>query len=340
MTKTIFHPGKSVTTTWLNGSQYLGPSNPGVVFVPNPVNDWEYPLLKGTSVDLLDFSQYFVARSGDQSIDDVKTFTSIPTFPTSTQSTGLQGVNVTRLITELTTLTTAFNNSLAGYVTLGTNQTISGTKTFSALEVPLVPIGPTSPVSLQHFDDNAVKNTGNQTINGTKSFADIQVPANPTGLTAPVSLQYFQDNAVINTGTQTVNGAKTFANLLLPDPTAPTQAVNKQTLDAALAALIPVTKTNNNINFGNLQIVWGQTQIFGSWGAVGPLGTGVSNISAYAPGAAPFVQILSYSAVVDRLVPLQMLVSLTTVEFWADDLASAPQPNDGTIAWIIIGLTA
>lgn len=215
--KTIFYSGKAVTVSYLNSAQYLGPSNPGVVFVPNPINDWEYPLLKSTSLDLPNLGAYFVTTTANQSIDGTKAFTSIPEFPASTLTAGLQGVNVTRLVTDLTALNTALSSQIAAnnvalnagisaiaadlntnYVSLATTQAITGAKTFTAIKIPATPIGPLEPISLGYFDSNTVKLTGNQTITGTKTFVDIQVP-NPNAAGDAVNLGTMQTaNAAIN----------------------------------------------------------------------------------------------------------------------------------------------
>lgn len=235
MSKTIFHPGRAVSSTWLNNSQYLGPSNKGVAFVANPVNDWEYPLLDATSLDLPNFAQYFVSMSGDQDINGVKTFNSIPKFPTSTLLTGQQAVNVDRLnldlATQNTSLTTQINNlstttvaSLAAltsnlntnFVNLAGNQTITGTKTFSNIIVPATPTVANNPISFQYYTNNTVLTAGNQTILGNKNFADITVPLLPTVPKSPVSSQYFTDNAVVDTGDQTIAGIKTFLDPRVP----------------------------------------------------------------------------------------------------------------------------
>jgi hypothetical protein len=208
MSKTIYWSGKAVSTNWLNSSQYLGPSNPGVAFVANPIGDWEYPLLKGASLDLTDFANYFVARSGNQQIAGVKSFTSIPEFPTSVLATGNQGVNVSRLSTDLSTLSVGLSAQIASnnatnvaaiaalstdlntnFVTLATTQAITGTKNFTNISVPATPSIGTSPISLTYFDTKAVQVTGNQAIAGTKTFADIKVP-NPSSSGDAVNLAY------------------------------------------------------------------------------------------------------------------------------------------------------
>lgn len=235
MSRTIFHPGKALTTSWLNSSQYIGPSNPGVVFVSNPTEDWQYPLLKTTSLDLPNFSQYFVATTGNQSIDGIKSFTSIPTFPTSTAITGNDGVNITRLTTDLETTrasivdeisTIASDNTAAisvlstnlntNFVTLAGGQTITGAKTFDNILVPNTPVVGSSPISLQHYTANTVLTNGDQSIQGTKYFENLTIPLTPALPENPVSLQFFNDTAVLDTGNQTIAGIKTFLDPRVP----------------------------------------------------------------------------------------------------------------------------
>jgi hypothetical protein len=351
MTKTIFAPGRAVSTTWLNGSQYLGPANPGVVFVANPVNDWEYPLLKGTSIDLPDFAQYFVARSGAQSIDDVKTFTSIPVFPTSIQTTGLQGVNVTRLNTDLNslsgTLTAAFTaqnaintaaisalttNLNTNFVTLATTQSITGAKNFTDLQTS-APTLPANPVTLQYFNDFGVRNSGDQTVNGIKTFTSLKIPNIPTVAADPVNLFYFNDNAVTLSSNQTINGTKTFSDIQVPTPNSTNDAVPLAFLQAAIAS----TATVNCLKFGNFQIIFGITPITGVWSAGGPLTTGSSNYITYAPSMSAFTSITAYGATCNRLVAVQMEPSLTNLNFFADAVGPVAQPDDGLIGWFVSG---
>lgn len=149
MAKRIYFSGRSVTVDWLNASQYLGPSNPGVVFVSNPVNDFEYPLLKASSFDLTNIQNYFVATTTSQTVDGEKTFLVPPKVPNTTATTGTQAVNIDRLNTDLTNLNTLLsttfnagltaltNNLVTNYATLGTTQSITGKKTFT--QAPIVP---------------------------------------------------------------------------------------------------------------------------------------------------------------------------------------------------------
>lgn len=313
--KTIFYSGKAVTVSYLNSAQYLGPSNPGVVFVPNPINDWEYPLLKSTSLDLPDLGAYFVTTTANQVIDGTKAFTSIPEFPASTLTAGLQGVNVTRLATDLTTLNTALSSQIqvnnaalnagisaiaadlnTNYVSLATTQTITGAKTFTDIKIAAAPTGPLTPISLGYFDSNAVQLLGNQTIGGTKTFVDIQVPA----------------------------------------PNAANDAVNLAFLQAALTNNPQVSA--NCLKIGNIQIIFGKTTVAGSWTSGGFLTTGNISYTTFAPNASNFTSITGYSAVVDRAVIVQIIPDLTDVKFFADLPAGIqPQPNDGVIGFIIFG---
>lgn len=183
MTKTIYHPGKALTSKWLNSSQHLGPSNPGVVFTANPVNDWEYPLLKATSLDLVNFNQYFVSATTDQTIGGLKTFTSIPTIPTATTTSGTQAVNIDYI------------NS-AGFVRLTTDQTVSGAKTFIDLRnTTTQSFVPDSVVNIAYFNEFAVTTNNPQTILGTKTFNQTPIITAPTIPTHATNKQYV-DNAI------------------------------------------------------------------------------------------------------------------------------------------------
>lgn len=165
MSKTIFHPGKALTSKWLNASQYLGPSNPGIVFKANPINDFEYPLLKATALDLVNFNQYFVSATTNQPVSGVKAFTAIPTIPTATATSGLQAVNIDYLNT-------------AGFVKLTANQTVSGTKTFTDLRnLQTQSYVQDSVVNIAYFNEYAVTTINNQTVAGVKTFSEpLQIP--------------------------------------------------------------------------------------------------------------------------------------------------------------------
>lgn len=307
MTKTIFHPGRAVTTSWLNASQYLGPSNPGVVFVSNPINDWEYPLIQTASLDLPDLQNYFVTRSANQLIDGVKTFSSIPEFPESTQASGAQGVNVNRLNTSLGALATALNSSITtlstdlntNFVTLATNQTLTGTKNFTSLTVPVTPAGPTAPIAKQYYEDNTVLLTGAQTIMGTKTFADIQVPS----------------------------------------PNSNADAVNLGYLLGALATA-PVISTNC-IKFGNIQMVYGILTVTSDWNAGGVVQLLDNYYSVISPDMSPFTNISAFNVCSDRLLVYKVTPTLTFINIEADVAnPSIPQPNGANVSYWVIGYTA
>jgi hypothetical protein len=178
MSKTIFHPGKALTSKWLNSSQYLGPSNPGVVFKANPVNDWEYPLLKATALDLVNFNQYFVSATTNQTLGGLKNFTTIPTFPTATATSGTQAVNIDYI-----------NN--AGFVRLTTDQTVSGVKTFTDLRnVTTGSLVPDSVVNVNYFNQYAVDRINHQTVMGKKTFTEVPIVPAPTAPNEVANKQY------------------------------------------------------------------------------------------------------------------------------------------------------
>jgi hypothetical protein len=110
----------------LNGSQYLGPSNPGVVFKANPLNDWEYPQLRADSLDLNNLAGFFVTATTNQVITGTKTFTSIPIIPTASNvGTNLQqATNREYVSTEIGIATSAINAAING------DQIVTGNKNF------------------------------------------------------------------------------------------------------------------------------------------------------------------------------------------------------------------
>lgn len=235
MSKTFFAPGKPLTSTWLNGSQYFGSISPGITFTSNPINDWQYPLLLSTSIDVADFSNTFVARSGNTIIDGIKTFTSIPVSPTPSLATlsGTQVVNIDYF-------QGALSNRLASesYVTTGTTQTISGQKTFADIRVPSIPFFPDQPISKSYADTSYIDTTTTQNITGQKTFASIKVPLTPSSTNDPVSLQYFNNSAVKTTGNQVISGTKTFDDPRVPlTATTTNSAVSKSHLEGYAVSL-------------------------------------------------------------------------------------------------------
>lgn len=334
MTKTIFHPGKALTSQWLNSSQYLGPSNPGVVFVPNPVNDWEYPLLTGASFDLSNLQQYFVTRTANQVIDGVKTFTSILEFPASVQTSGNQGVNVTRLTADLAALNTAISDQIVTTNTALTaqlatfNTTLAGqiVATNTALTAQITTVS-------NNLATNYVTLATNQTVTGLKIFDNIEVPSSPAGLNSPISNSHFLSKAVILTTNQTIAGTKTFSSSpKVPNPTSGLDAVNIQTLLSQIGALTSVnTNSSSYITIGNLKILFGQTAITGTWAAGGQL-TATQSIAG-----ANLSSIIAAYGSIDRLVFLSTSANLTDINFVGDGASGLPTPNNGTISWLVIG---
>lgn len=173
MLKSLFFPGKVLSSDFLNSSQYYGPAAPGVAFKANPTEFWEYPLLKTSSVDFTDFSSQFVTAQGNSSIQGIKQFSSSPLVPTpNTLDSSAQVANTEYVQNEITSAFLA--NPL---VDLASTQTITGFKTFQNIAVPTTPNFPNSPLSKSFFDSNAVLTSGNQTIAGVKVFAEpVQVP--------------------------------------------------------------------------------------------------------------------------------------------------------------------
>jgi hypothetical protein len=315
MSKTVFFPGRAVTVKWLNSSQYLGPSNPGVVFVANPINDYEYPLLKASSFDLPDIFGYFVGTTSDQTVNGEKSFLISPKVPTATNSSGTQVVNIDRLNSDI-----ALNNAAFNLAINNTNTNLSNLSNSIAA--------------------NYVGLAGTQTITGNKTFNTINVPITPAAGTSPVSLNYFDSNVVSLNNDQTVNGTKTFsASPQVPTPDSGNDAVNYQTLLNAVSGLINPNVSGGCIKLGPIQIVFGFFQVTGDWQAGGEV-TGSVNYSGVAPNMSPFTSISGASSDVDRLVITRVSYSNTTIS-WAGDSpgGNISQPPNGIVRFIVIGYT-
>lgn len=213
MAKRFFFPGKVVTSEWLNKSQFYGPGNPGVIFTANPANDWEYPLLKTTSIDLPDFSSTFVRVNGNVTVNGIKTFTNSPIVPTvsSLITTGQQAANIDYVNTAIVD---SLTNS--GFVTLGTVQTITGIKTLDDVRVPATPLFANSPVAKDYLDNFYVDIQNAQSITGEKTFTSIKVPSTPADNNDPISKLYLESNYVDISNPQTITGVKTFNDISVP----------------------------------------------------------------------------------------------------------------------------
>jgi hypothetical protein len=290
----------------------LGPSNPGVVFVANPTEDWQYPLLKAASLDLVNLGGYFVTTTGVQSVDGEKTFTTAPKVPTATLTSGLQVVNIDRLNSDLSANNATLNTAITGVAT--------SVSTLSA-----------------NITANYMSLSGTQTVTGAKTFNDIAVPLNPGAPNNPVSLQHYDNNTVKLAGDQTIAGEKTFSvSPQVPNPNSINDAVNYQTLQAMIGQITNPQVSQNCIKLGNIQIIFGSTPILGNWGAVGPLTTGPVNYNSVAPGMSPFQSIAGGSATCDRTVVVGAIFNNNDVIFNADE--SPPGvPANGTIKWVVFG---
>jgi hypothetical protein len=305
MAKTIFTAGRAVTASWLNSSQYLGPSNPGVVFVANPINDFEYPLLKASSLDLPNLFGYFVGTTSDQNVDGEKTFLISPRVPTATNSSGTQVVNIDRLNTDLNGVTSTTTSLITSLAT--------------------------------DLSTNYVKIAETQTITGSKKFDSITVPLLPSSSDAPISSNYFNTNAVLRYNDQIIDGLKTF-NVCpqVPNPDSSLDAVNYQTLLSSIAQIVNPQVSSGCLKFGAIQIVFGSTVISGNWsGAV--LGTGASTYSTYAASASPFQTIVGGGAAINRRVALESNFDINGIAFQATEIGSDPQPANGLIRWVVFG---
>jgi hypothetical protein len=313
VSKTLFHPGKAVTTTWLNSSQYFGPSNPGVVFVANPINDFEYPLLKANSFDFTDVRSYFVATTTNQTVDGEKTFLVSPKVPTATLTSGTQAVNINRLNTDLAALNTSIS-----------------TTTAANLASAIAPINTAL--------SNVVNLSGAQTVTGAKTFDDIRVPLTPGLANSPVSLDFYNQETVTLTDAQTIAGVKTFSSpAKVPNPIAGLDAVNLQTLNSLFGGINNPQVSNGCIKIGNIQIVFGNFPVFGTWNSTGPLSAS-HTYTASAPNMSPFTSVVGGGGSLDRLSVTQFNFSNTGVTFIGDTANTAnPQPNDGTVFFVVFG---
>jgi hypothetical protein len=205
MIKTPFYTGKAVTTDWLNSSQYFGPGNPGIIFVANPLNFWEYPLLNTQSIDVSDFDGRYITKQGNVTISGIKDFTNSPTAPTPAPGD-----------TSFNLATTAFvageiNNAITngGFVDLTSAQIITGFKTFNAIKVPLNPGFADSPVALQYLDTNYVDVSTSGNIAGIKTFSNS--PEVPTPTTGPAATPKSYVDGLISTVQTAITNLQVFA---------------------------------------------------------------------------------------------------------------------------------
>jgi hypothetical protein len=180
-----FYPGKAVTTQWLNESQYFGPSAPGISFVQNPIDFWQYPLLTTDSIDVANFANAFVLKGGNITITGTKTFSTSPQVPTPTVGDSSNKAASTEFVA------VAVSSAVSGgnFVDLASTQTLTGFKTFQNIAVPLVPSFPNSPISFDYADNNYVSVTGNENVGGIKIFGSSPQIPNPVGNLGAVNQQ-------------------------------------------------------------------------------------------------------------------------------------------------------
>lgn len=209
----------------------------------------------------------YVSLTANQTVAGTKTFSASPLVPTPNAQDSSQKAANTYFVQQwlatkvsaadftstLQSLTDALNDAMAskaddnGVVKLSGNQTIAGTKTFSAS--PVVPTAQagdaTQKVASTAFVTGAiaaahasaptlVRTAGDQTIDGVKTF--LQAPVVPTQAqtdnstkaastafvkTAIAALDIDEKNDVKLTGNQTIAGTKTFSSSpVVPTPTA------------------------------------------------------------------------------------------------------------------------
>lgn len=154
------------------------------------------------------------------------------------------------------------DNSLKNnnFVTLDTNQTITGLKTFDKLpQSSVTPANDTDLVNKSYVDTqiadidttNLAKLDSNNQFTGENTFDIIPksngTPANDTDLATKKYIDDVADNKVSKTGPETIEGVKTFASIPLcsHQPTGNTQLANKAYVDSK------VSKTGNETIGGN-----------------------------------------------------------------------------------------
>jgi hypothetical protein len=282
------------------------------VFVANPINDFEYPLLKANSFDLQNIQGYFVATTTNQNIDGEKTFLVSPRVPTATNASGTQVVNIDRLNTDIST-----NNATINAAINATNVTIANLATTLA--------------------NNYVALAGTQTITGSKTFSNISVPLNPAANNSPVSLNYFDSNAVLSSSDQIINGTKTFNNSpQVPNPDSGGDAVNYQTLLNAIDVLTNPNVSGGCIKLGFLQIVFGFVELLGTWD--GPVRDASVSYSAIAPNMSPFTSVAGGGSSIDRLLTFRSNFTNTNAFFSADNIpGSGTEAPNALVRFVVIG---
>jgi hypothetical protein len=148
-------------------------------------------------------------------------FTGTPTAPTPALSS-----NNTRIAT-----TSFVTSKLSGYVDTSSNQTISGTKTFTGQLVLA-------------FSQNQLVLKNGVAANSMLITVPAALTANRTITIPDVG---FSGAFVLNVGTQSLSGVKTFINSpVVPTPTANNQAANKGYVDSFIQVLSSQGRISNN----------------------------------------------------------------------------------------------
>jgi hypothetical protein len=187
-----------------------------------------------------------VSKSGDETINGIKTFVDSPIVPNPTTST--QATNKGSVETY----------AIANFVSISDNQTIGGLKTFSN---PLFLSGnPTNAneASNKAYVDTKVSLTGDESIGGIKTYTSSPIVPNPTTSTQATnkgSVETFgYANFVTLTDNDDIGGLKTFTNNLFlanSTPSSALMAASKGYVDTQIAGITPsgvvLTTTNQSV---------------------------------------------------------------------------------------------
>ena len=172
----------------------------------------------------------YVGTTGDETIDDIKTFSSIP------KTTATPSAN-----TDLITKGYADNEYLqTGTAQSSTSHTIFGAKTFnSVVKSNGTPSVDTDLITKGYADTEYVNDTTEQTIAGVKTFSSIpKTTATPSVDTDLITKGYADAEYVNDTTAQTIAGVKTFNSVpkTTATPSVNTDLTTKDYVDTAVAS--------------------------------------------------------------------------------------------------------
>lgn len=153
------------------------------------------------------------SNSESQDVYGTKTFKTLPRVPETDPVAGSEVISKTYLDGNAPILRLGTSSSSESQTVYGT-KTFRTLPKFNNGTDPLTPSSSDQPIIKKYYDDNTVKLSSNQSISGTKTFSSSpSVPTSPASDSSAINKSYLNSSSsgVVHTsGTESIGGAKTF----------------------------------------------------------------------------------------------------------------------------------